>query len=454
MPNTLLLPELREMLAESNTVELQEFCKLHPRSAADFMEGLTADEAWRVLQHADPDRRVQIFSYFEPEKQDEIIRIADRAEVASLLKYLPNDECVDLFNRIERPLADTLLALLPAAQRRDVARLWQYGEHTVGSIMTTEFARIHETATVREALEELGEQAEELETIYYLYVVDEHDRLCGVISARKLLSAIGKTQLRVGDLMERNVISVNADQNRELAARKIADYDLLAIPVVDQQQHILGIVTHDDALDVLREAHVEDVQKMGGVNPLEASYLDTRPIRLAWKRGIWLTVFFGSALFTTFMLARFEAAIASVAWLIRFIPLVISSGGNTGNQSATLVIAALAAGDLELRDWWRVVWHELLVGMLLGMLIAALGFVAALVFTPGGIEAGLVVAVTLILVVLTGAIFGAVAPLIFKRLGLDPALMSNPFVAVLIDFLGILIYTNVAFWLLGLGRAR
>lgn len=448
MTNTLYLPELREMLADNNTAELREFCTaLHPARTAEFMEGLTAEETWQVLLHADLTTRVEIFEYVAREKQIEIISTADRGQMAELLTALPTDECVDLLNHVDPGLVAELLPLIPTHQRRDILRLREFDEDTAGALMTTEFARIHETATARQALDAVVKQAESLETIYYVYVVDDEDHLRGIVSARQLLSAMGKGTVTVGDLMERDVVSVEVDDDRETVGHRFADFDLLALPVVDHEHRMLGIITHDDALDAIREAATEDAHRQGGMNPLELGYLEEALARLAWKRGIWLMIFFFGALITAFALRGHEDTLASVAWLVFFIPLVNSSGGNSGNQSATLVITALRTGDITITDWLRVVRRELVMGLMLGGILALIGFLVALVMTPS-IQGAAVLGITLLIVVICGAVTGSMLPLLFHRLGLDPAMMSNPFVACLSDLLSVLIYMKIALWLL------
>lgn len=436
------------MLAENNAEELHEFCMaLHPARTAEFMEGLTAAEAWAVLQHADEGTRAEIFSYFEPDRQVEIVETANERDVTELLVELANDDLVDLLDHVSQERVAALLPLLPAEMRRDVVRLRAYPEGTAGAVMTTEFARLKETDTVREALADLSHQAENLETIYYLYVVDDEDHLRGTVSARQLVSNMGHHDTKIADLMERDIVSVEAEDDQEDVVHKVARYDLLAIPVVDHEHHMLGIVTHDDVIDVAREEATEDAHRVGGIDPLEHGYLETALPLLIWKRGIWLAIFFCGALLTTIALQGHEATLARVSWLVFFIPLVNSSGGNTGNQSATLVITALATGDITFRDGWRVIRREILMGLVLGGFLALGAFVISLAFTPSVLGSA-VVALALFLVVICGTAAGTLLPLMFHRLGLDPALMSNPLVASLIDFLGIAIYMNVAMMLL------
>jgi magnesium transporter len=449
MVNTLFLPELREMLAENNAAELHEFCTaLHPARTAEFMEGLDRNEAWRVLQHAERGLRAEIFSYFEYDRQVEMLELEDAVDVADLLKAIPADDAVDLLNELEPERVDKLLALVPTADRRDILRLQSFEEGTAGSIMTTEAACVDESLTVRQALEQLSRQAERLETIYYIYVMDATNHLRGVISTRKLVSAIGKPETRIGELMETDIVTVHPGDDRQAVARVVAKYDLLAIPVVDEHRHMLGIITHDDVIDVFMEEAAEDVQRIAAVEPLEDSYIRTAILTLAWKRGMWLGILFIGALLTAFALRYYEGDFQAYGWLVLFIPLVIGSGGNSGAQSSTLIIAAMAAGDVKASDWFQIITREIATGWLLGIFLASLSFLPAFLLAPTA-WAALVVPATILLVVICGTFSGSVLPLGFQRLGLDPALMSNPFVAGINDILGIVIYVAIARLLLG-----
>jgi magnesium transporter len=451
MVNTLFLPELREMLAENNTAELTEFCHaLHPARTAEFMEGLTAEEAWRVLAYTDLHSRAEIFSFFDHRKQVDVIETQPREQVAALIAELAPDDRVDVLADVSQPVVDELLALLPADERRDILRLSAYPEGTAGAMMTTEVARLSEKLTIRQALDELRRQAEEFETIYYIYVVDDAGHLRGLFTARKLLSKMGKPETLLRDLMETELVTVGALDDQQEVANKVAKYDLLAIPVVDDERRMLGIITHDDVIDVMREEATQDAHMIAAIAPLEESYLKTHFFTLSWKRGIWLCILFVAALFTIVSLRAYEDRLAQWAWLVAFIPLVISSGGNSGNQSATLIITALARGHITLRDWWRVVWRELLMGLVLGSMLGVFGLAIAMLAAPHWYDA-FVLPVTLLLVVTSGTLFGSLLPLLFHRLGLDPALMSNPFVAAISDNVGIVIYMTVAVLVLSRG---
>ena len=452
MLNTLFLPEIREMLASEDRAGLQEFCTaIHPAATAEFMQGLSATEAWQVLQFTDEQTRIEVFLYLEPDRQVQILEAEDRQGVADLIDKMAPDDRVDLLEDVDQGVVDEILKLLPADARRDILRLSAHPENTAGAVMTTAVAKLPEDISVRNALEALQSQSDDVETIYYLYIVDDSDHLRGLVSTRELISNLKKPDTILSDIMETELITVDVDDDQEVVAQKVAKYDLLAIPVVDDQHRMLGIITYDDVIDVVLEEAIEDAHRIAGVDPLEESYLRTSLWTLSWKRGVWLAVLFLFALVTAFALREYDQQLDRWSWLVFFIPLIISSGGNSGSQSATLIITALVRGDIQLSDWWIVVRREILSGLILGGFLAALGLLAAIFLgipTSDGQAAIFVLPITVVLVVICGTFFGSILPLTFQRLGLDPALMSNPFVAGLIDIVGIVIYLNVAMRLL------
>jgi len=493
MKNTLLLPEIREMLAQDNATELAEFCvALHASRTAEFMAGLTSEEISRVFQHTAPDNRSEILSYFDRQKQIEVVTDLDREEAAKLVELLDPDDRVDLLQEVDDKIRDELIALMPAEVRRDILRLDQYPEDTAGAMMTTDVTKFTEDMTVRGALDALSESSEEFETVYYLYIIDEENHLRGLVSARELLTGIRKPNQRLGDLMQTDVIAAHVMDDQEEVANKVARMDVLAIPVVDLEHRLVGLITHDDVIDVVREEATEDAHRSAAVEPLDQSYLRTSVLTLSWKRGIWLTILFVCALLTAFALEQYESRLKTLYWLVPFIPLIISSGGNSGSQSATLIITALSRNHISVSDWLKIVKRELVMGLLLGLGLAILGLFASWflidteprviapedlptveISSDGGTSwqevddqseilarvkqepfrltqsAFFVVPVTLVLVVLAGTLTGATLPLMFEKFGLDPAMMSNPFVAGIIDILGIVIYMTVAAWLVG-----
>jgi magnesium transporter len=441
MINPILLPELRLMLAEKDDQGLAEVTtELHPATVADFTEGLTVEETWQVLSHAPLATQAEIFSYYSNAKQEEMVLGAGRQRMSALLEEMAPDNRVDLLKRLDENLVQELLPLIAKAERHDIVTLLSYPPHSAGSVMTTEYASIPADITAGEALSRLRLAAPDNEMIYYIYVLGPERHLTGFVSLRDLILARPNTL--VSDLMERDVISARVDEDQEEVAKKIARYDFLALPIVDATGKLVGIVTHDDVIDVVQAEAVEDVQRIGGVEPLSVGYLQTRITTLTWKRGMWLAILFLTAMFTTTALDRYEDTRNEHRWLIVFLPLIMSCGGNSGTQSATLIIAALSTGDVTLRDWLLVVRRELVTGLLLGAGLGFLGFLIGLWYV--GWPLALVVPLTVLLVVTCGTIVGSLLPLSFRRMGLDPALMSNPFVSGIIDILGIVIYMNVA----------
>lgn len=447
MINTLYLPELREMLAENDSDGLRNFCEaLNPVRAAEFMSGLNSEETWRVIQQTDLESRVDIFSYLDPDKKNDVLENCQIDEVAELVAELPPDDRVDLLQGIDAKRRNKLLSIIPVEARRDFQRLSQYPEGTAGAVMTTEIARLTEDLTTHEALNEIARQIEDYETIYYLYVVDAEDRLRGIVSARQLLAGMRQSDIRLHDIMESDLVLAHVDEDQEDVADKVAKMDLLAIPVVDNQHKLLGIITHDDVIDVVREEATEDAHRIGAVDPLDQSYLRTSLLTLSWKRGIWLSFLFFFALITTIALDNYESVMDKWKWLMAFIPLVISSGGNSGSQSATLIITALSRKHVEVSDLAKVVVRELSVGLLLGGALAALGFIASLFIIPAGmaVSAFFIIPLTLLAVVICGTLIGSVLPIAFESIGWDPAIMSTPLVAGIVDIIGIVIYVNLA----------
>jgi magnesium transporter len=309
--------------------------------------------------------------------------------------------------------------------------------------MTTEYASLPADVTAGEAIARLRSQAPNSESIYYIYVLDADRRLLGFVSLRDLILA--RPTALVSELMQRDPISVRVEEPREQVVEKLARFDFIAIPVVDEHDRLVGIVTHDDVLDAVRQEATDEAQRIAAITPLGAGYLEAAIVSMTWKRGIWLAILFATAAVTAMVLAKWRSP---HAWLVAFIPLVIASGGNSGNQSATLVITALSTGDCTLGDWPRILRRELALGLLLGGLLAIPGYCLALVYAPTP-AAALVIPLTVLGVVLMGTLVGSALPLLFRSLGLDPALMSNPFVSAIVDIVGLVLYMGIALVMLG-----
>jgi len=424
---------------------------------------LTVDDlrdAWPLL---DADERVAGFEALErQEAADFFESLTARGQAQVLLgvpapervlwaRLLGPDDAVDCLQEVPREDWAQILDALDAPTRREVNVLLAYEEDEAGGLMSPRFVRARPDMTVDEAVRYVRRQARErvVETIYYVYVLDASQRLLGVVSFRELMTA--PDDRRLSEIMRTDVTTVGADVPAEEVALLVAREDLLAVPVLDPDGRMQGIVTVDDVVDVLHEEATEDIHKLGGMEALDVPYMQTRMGPMLKKRGGWLAVLFLGELLTANALSRYEHEIASAVVLTLFIPLIISSGGNAGSQAATLVIRAMALGEVKVRDWWLVVRRELVMGLALGGGLALLGFARVLLgeaaFGSFGEHAGRIAAtvgLALIGVVTLGTLAGSIMPLLLERVGFDPASASAPFVATVVDVSGLVIYFSVA----------
>jgi magnesium transporter len=442
--NTLLLPDLREMLAEHDDAGVGVFCaELYPGVVAEVLEGVDPAQAWAVLSHATPHRQAEIFEYFPMDVQVDLVKTIPRQDLSRIIEEMAHDDRVDLISRLDEELVDDLMPLIAHAERVDILRLLEYPENSAGALVTTDYASLPADITVGEALDRLRIQAPSRETIYYIYVVDDQRHLLGLVTLRKLIMA--KPQTKVGDLMLRDVISVHVEDGREFVSNEILRHGFLAIPVVDKENKLAGIITHDDAATVQNEEAERDAYRQAAVAPLEDGYLDTPLFTLAWKRGIWLVILLGASSLTAHVLNFFEPGEAT--WMVLFLPLVLASGGNAGSQSATLVVRAISQDETK-GQAKRIAWREVRIGAILGTTLAAIAFVMAWMLLSRT-EYASTVGLTVFAVVGFGTFFGAMLPMGLNHVGVDPALMSNPLIASLSDMLGVVIYYNMASWLTG-----
>src|SRR5262249_4917444 len=332
-------------------------------------------EVWRFLQTTSIRNQAAIFEYFPIDWQVKMVEGTGRQHMARLIEQMSHDDRADLLRRLMPRVTESLLRLVDEADRRDIATLVKHAENTAGALMTTDYAWLPAPITAGEALDRLRLQAPDRETIYYIYVLDDQRKLLGVLSLRDLILA--PRQALVRDLMDREAVTARVSDDREQVARQLARYDLLALPVVDDDNRLVGIVTHDDVIDVVVQEATEDVHRMGGVEPLAENYLQAN-FAVVWrKRAFWLSCLFLAELFTFTALSHFEDAIAAVVVLSLFVPLCISTGGNSGSQAATLITRAMALGQVASRDWLQVLRHEVIIGLVLGLTLGAIGFVRA-----------------------------------------------------------------------------
>ncbi len=412
----------------------------HPADIAAALTELPVERAQALLRQTPPATRAALFGYLPEGLQTELMERSRRAELAELFAHMAHDERVDLFNRLPPDRAERLLPALAHAEREDLRKLASYAEGTVGAVMTSDYATLKPELTAREAVEHLRTQAPDRETIYQAYVVDEERRLIGTVSLRELIVAPPNALVR--DLMLEDVIFARVEEEREEAAAKIAKYDLIALPVVNGGHRLVGIVTYDDAMDVLEEEVTEDFQKVGTVSKLVTNVREAGVWTMYRARIAWLVVLVFGNIFSGAGIAYFEETIAMYVALVFFLPLLIGSGGNAGSQASTMMIRALATGDVRLGDWGRMIGREILVAGALGLTLAAAVLLIGL--ARGGPEIATIVATAMVLIVLVGSTIGMSLPFALSRLKLDPATASAPLVTSIADVTGVVIYFSIA----------
>jgi magnesium transporter len=422
------------------------------------------EDAWPVLSAEERLEGLRLLTHAEAEDfllglpardQAELILATSAGERRSWMRLLPPDDAADVVQAAAEEEREGLLALLDEPTRKDVRALLAYAEDDAGGLMNPHYARLRPDMSVDEAISYLRRQARErLETIYYLYVLDAEQRLLGVVSFRELFAASSDKTVR--DIMHTDVTTVPEDMDQEAVSKVIEEHDLLAVPVIDAERHVKGIVTVDDIVDVVQEEATEDIQKFGGMQALEMPYLEAGFWNMVRKRAGWLSILFVGEMLTATAMGFFEREIARAVVLALFVPLIISSGGNSGSQASTLVVRAMALREVRLRDWWRVVRREFGAGLALGTVLAVLGFFRIVawegIFHTYGdhyLLIAITVASSLIGVVMFGTLAGSMLPLVLHRLGLDPASASAPFVATLVDVSGLIIYFTLATIILG-----
>lgn len=451
----LLAPDILLMLEETPADIGVETEELHPANLADVAATLEPEKVRLLLRALPPERAADVLEYLPEELRTDVLEAMSSTQAAALVSEMTPDDRADAIEDLEETHAENILSQIPFAARGETERLLAYPPDSAGGLMTTEFVSVSEELPVEEALRIVrnAARAGRREAIYTVYATDATGRLRGVLSLRELLAA--PEGARVSDLAWTDIVTVPATMDREEVAHITSKYDLVAVPVVDEAGRLLGVVTVDDVIDAMVEEQTEDVQMLGGVQPLEEPYFQAGFWDIARKRGGWLILLFLEEMFTGTVLRGYQQEMQAVLALTFFVPLIISSGGNSGSQSSTLITRALAVGDVRLRDTVRVLWRELGQGLALGAFLGALGFARTVMPSPlgwgNGSEVALVVGFTLVAVVLAGTIVGALLPLALTKLGFDPAIASSPFVASFVDVVGLLIYFNIARHVLGLG---
>jgi magnesium transporter len=453
-----LKPEFDELIQARDWNSLREaFTEMDPADVAEVIEDLPAKDSAVLFRLLPRDMAAVTFEYLPPHQQSELVSTLGNEELKNLLNEMAPDDRTRLLEELPAEVTRRVLTTLTPAELKVARELLGYPERSAGRYMTPEFLTLPGNLTAAEALEYVRTHGQGRETLNVLYIADEKGRLLDDVRLASLVLA--KPDSRVLDIHDRQLVSIPATADREEIISVFEKYDRVALPVTDSQGVLLGIITHDDVLDVAEEEATEDIQRLGGMEALEAPYLDIGLTQMLRKRVGWLTVLFFGQMFTATAMAHYQDAITQAVFLSAFVPLIISSGGNSGSQATSLIIRALAVRDVSLADWWRVALRESTSGIALGLFLGVLGALRIILwpgreqlYGPHYAWVGIAVGCSVVGVVMFGTLCGSMLPFLLRRLGLDPAAASAPFVATLVDVTGVIIYFTVASAILA-GRA-
>jgi len=446
MRHPLLVPDLRELIRDGEVAGLRDYlAEHHPGRVAELIEDLEAGDGDALFRVLPARNRAEVLSYLDPGRQVKLVEVMPAQEAAELLHVMSHDERADLVNRLDEEVLDPVLPYLAQAEREDIRRLASYEPGTAGAVMTTDYVTLPQHITVREALERLRREAPDRETIYYCYVVDHKRRLIGFVSLKKLI--LSRRSAVIEDIMQRDVIYARVDEDQEAVARQIDKYDLLAIPVVDASDQLVGIITHDDAMDILRQEQTEDILAFGGVSrdteANQESYWTGRIVEAVRRRIGWLLLLFIAGTLTSGVSHFFKGVQLALPDLIDFVPLLIGTGGNAGSQTVGTIIRALALGEIQRTDGLRVLYREWLTGLLMGVLLGGIGFVYTYMLHRNAAFAA-VIALAILFICMWANSVGALVPILARRFGIDPAVISAPLISTLVDATGLVIFYTVA----------
>ncbi len=440
-----IVPEVRQLLREdpSQLAELME--EIHDEDLADLLGLLDEDEAAQILRTLKAKDAAPIFERLDEDTQEAMVAQLGIESIAPIAAEMAADERTDLIEALPDAIGENLLEGIERVDPRaaaEVEELAKWPEDSAGGLMTTDYVAVPVAMTVAQVIERIRKVGEKAETVYYVYVVGPQNRLLGVASLRDLLLASPSD--RLADVMTENITSVAPETDQEDVARTMAKYDFAAVPVLGPDRRLLGVITFDDVMDVLTQEQTEDVQKMSAVEPLDLPYFQTSFLMFIRKRAVWLVILFVEEFFTQTALRYYDPVMEAVKGALLYVPLLISTGGNSGSQSSTLVIRGLAVGEIKLTDWWRILVREAGMGLVLGLIVAVIAFGRVLMYPDQHIAFAVTVALTVIGIVVAGCTVGAMLPIVMKRVGVDPATSSTPFIASLVDTLGVIIYAKVA----------
>ncbi len=431
------LPELKGYISQLNPVDL-----------AEIVDELDEANSLLVLRLLPKELGVEVFSYFDVDKQKEMVSLITDAELKYILDELYFDDMIDLLEEMPAEFVSDVLKNAPHSERRLINEFLNYPKDSAGSIMTIEYVALKEEMTVQEAIDHIRDIGMTKETVYTCYVTSRSSKLVGIVSLRKLVTEdISK---KIGDIMDTEIITVNTLDDQEEVAEVFKKYDFLAIPVVDNEYRLTGIITVDDIMDVIEEEATEDFQKMAAMAPSDEEYLETPVIKLAKHRITWLLILMISATFTGAIMDGYQDVLSKITQLVIFVPMLMDTGGNAGSQSSTLIIRGLAIGDIQIKDFFKVIKKETAIALLVGSILAVVNFLRLILVERMDMTISFVVSITLVFTVLMAKLVGGVLPIIAKKLKLDPAIMAGPLITTLVDAGSLIIYFKIASALLNI----
>jgi len=444
-----LLTEIKDLLESKQYTRLrQKAAELNEADVAAIMEELEDEEQFKMFRILPKSMAADVFSHLETDTQQYIITSLSERDAGNIIDNLMADDAADLLEEMPANVVKKLLASASPETRRDVNHLLQYPEDSAGSIMTVEYVDLKENLTVTQAIERIRKLGVDSETINICYVLDAQRTLIGTVALRYLL--LSDPDAIIGDIMHENVISLNTMMDQEEVARQFQKYDFIAMPVVDNEHRLVGIITVDDVVDIMEAEATEDMEKMAAIVPTDKPYMRTGVFE-TWKKRIpWLLLLMVSATFTSKILTSFEDALQVCVVLTAYIPMIMDTGGNAGGQASVTIIRGLSLNEIEFSDIWKCIWKEIRVALVCGLTLASANFVKMLLLDRKSVMVSLVVCLTLLCAVLMAKLVGCTLPMIAKKIGFDPAVMASPFITTIVDALSLLVYFGIATSVLGL----
>jgi len=443
-----ILKKVEECIEKKQFIELKKLIPDHPEDISQLISHISSPSwkifIFRMITH---DKAIQVFEYLPGDEQEDILKSLSSHEIQNILNDMSPDDRTELFEEMPAELVKRCMNLLSVEERRVALDMLNYPESSVGRLMTPDFVQLYEDMTAREALVSIREVGLKRETIYHCYILGRDKKLNGVCSLKKLVLA--NPEVKISELMFKEIIKVNVNTDKEIAANTFKDYDLIALPVVDNSNRLLGIVTFDDFVDVLEDEATEDFERIAAVLPVVKPYTEANILDIVWKRGFWLVLLLIFESVSIIVMQSYLHVIQQLAAVTFFIPILIAMGGNTGTQSATLVIRSLATGDIKIKDFIKVIARESLIGVSIGTILALVGSLIV-AYLQKNMLLSVAVSVSMGITIFLATIVGASLPIVFQKLKLDPALMSGPLIATIVDVVGILVYFKIATMILGL----